>query len=168
MRIAKNSHTHGREAARRARIILTKGMRRMQRLTISLDDETAAALDAFMAARGYSNRSEAMRDLLRGGLRDALPAFDAKAPCVAAVSYIYDHHERELGRRLMQAQHAHHNLGVTTLHLHLDHDHCVEVALLRGATGEVRHFAEELVSERGVRLGGVNLMPVPKRRGQKP
>jgi CopG family nickel-responsive transcriptional regulator len=133
----------------------------MQRLTMSLDDNTAAALDAFMAGRGYSNRSEAVRDLLRAGLRDAAAEHDPSLPCVAAVSYVYDHHERDLGRRLTDAQHEHHDLGVTTLHIHLDHHLCVEVALLRGPGAEVRRFAEALVRERGVRLGGVNVMPVP-------
>ena len=134
----------------------------MQRLTISLDHETAAALDAFMAGRGYGNRSEAVRDLLRSGLREAAGEHEPMLPCVAAVSYIYDHHERDLGRRLTEAQHAHHDLGVTTVHLHLDHHHCVEVALLRGPAGDIRHFAEALVRERGVRLGGINVMPIPQ------
>jgi CopG family nickel-responsive transcriptional regulator len=132
----------------------------MQRLTLSLDDDTAAALDAFMAGRGYSNRSEAVRDLLRASLRDASAQQDPSLPCVAAVSYLYDHHERDLGRRLTEAQHAHHDLAVTTLHVHLEHHQCVEVALLRGPSAEVRGFAEALVRERGVRLGGINLMPV--------
>lgn len=134
----------------------------MQRLTISLDDDTAASLEAFMAGRGDANRSEAIRDLIRAALRDDAGARDPGLPCVAAVSYLYDHHERELGRRLTEAQHTHHDLGVTTLHLHLDHHLCVEVALLRGPADEVRDFAEALVRERGVRLGGINLMPVPQ------
>lgn len=139
----------------------------MQRVTMSLDNDTAAALDTFMAARGYSNRSEAMRDLLRAGLRDAASEQNPAMPCVAAVSYIYDHHERDLGRRLTEAQHAHHDLGVTTLHLHLNHHLCLEVALLRGPSGEVRRFAEALVRERGVRLGGINVMPVPLAPGHR-
>jgi CopG family nickel-responsive transcriptional regulator len=134
----------------------------VQRLTISLDDDTAGALDSFMVGRGYENRSEAVRDLLRAGLRDAASEQADASPCVAAVSYLYDHHERELSRRLTEAQHAHHELGVTTLHLHLDQHLCVEVALLRGPATEVRTFAEALIRERGVRLGGVNLMPVPE------
>jgi CopG family nickel-responsive transcriptional regulator len=80
---------------------------------------------------------------------------------MAVVSYIYDHHQRDLGRRLMQAQHDHHALGVATLHTHLDHDNCLEVVLLRGAAEAVRGFAQALVSERGVRLGGMNLLPLP-------
>jgi CopG family nickel-responsive transcriptional regulator len=133
----------------------------MHRITVTLDDETAGGLDAFMQARGYANRSEAMRDLLRGALRDTGAAQAPGAPCMAVVSYIYDHHERDLGRRLMQAQHDHHALGVATLHTHLDHDNCLEVVLLRGTAEAVRGFAESLVSERGVRLGGMNLLPLP-------
>lgn len=132
----------------------------MHRITVTLDDETAAGLDAFMQARGYANRSEAMRDLLRGALRDSGTAQRRDVPCMAVVSYIYDHHQRDLGRRLMRAQHEHHALGVATLHAHLDHEHCLEVVLLRGTTAAVRRFAEALVAERGVRLGGMNLLPL--------
>lgn len=133
-----------------------------QRVTITLDDDTAAALDGFMARRGYANRSEAMRDLLHGGLaRAAEEAADPPGDCVAVVSFVYDHAERELGRRLMDAQHAHHDIGVATLHAHLDAQHCVEVALLRGKARAVRPFAEALIAERGVRLGRLNLMPAP-------
>ncbi|WP_203072586.1 nickel-responsive transcriptional regulator NikR [Falsiroseomonas ponticola] len=142
-----------------------------QRITITLDDETAAALDAFMARRGYANRSEAMRDLLHGGLaRSAEEAGDPEGECVAVASFVYDHAERELGRRLLDAQHAHHDLSVATLHAHLDAHHCVEVALLRGQARAVRPFAESLIAERGVRLGRVNLMPAPRpgrRRGHR-
>ncbi len=133
-----------------------------QRVTITLDDDTATALDGFMARRGYANRSEAMRDLIHGGLaRTAEEAEDPPGDCVAVVSFVYDHEERELGRRLMDAQHAHHDLGVATLHAHLDHHHCVEVALLRGKARQVRPFAEALIAERGVRLGRLTLMPAP-------
>lgn len=133
-----------------------------QRVTITLDDETAAALDGFMARRGYANRSEAMRDLLHGGLaRTAEEAGDPPGECVAVVSFVYDHEERELGRRLLNAQHAHHDIGVAILHAHLDAHQCVEVALLRGQAKAVRPFAEALIAERGVRLGRLNMMPAP-------
>lgn len=135
----------------------------MQRLTITLDDDTSDALDAYMAAHGYSNRSEAIRDLLRAPLRDAETARDPATPCMGVVSYIYDHHERDLGRRLIRAQHDHHDLGVATLHTHLDHSHCLEVAVLRGTATQVQDFARTLVRERSVRFGAVNLMPLPAR-----
>ena len=136
------------------------------RLTISLDDETAGALDAFMRARRYANRSEAVRDLLRAGLAENAAGQVAHGECLAAVSYIYDHHERELGRRLLQAGHDHHALGVATLHAHIDQHHCAEVALLRGPARQVRRFAEAMVAERGVKLGHANVMPLgaPHRR----
>ena len=137
-----------------------------QRVTITLDDETAAALDGFMARRGYENRSEAMRDLIHGGLARAAEedGTNRHDPCVAVVSFLYDHAERELGRRLLQAQHAHHHLGLATMHAHLDHHLCAEVALLRGPAAEVRGFAEEMIAERGVRMGRINLMPLARRR----
>jgi CopG family nickel-responsive transcriptional regulator len=134
-----------------------------QRVTITLDDETGAALDEFMTRRGYANRSEAVRDLLHGGLARAAEEEGGalQGECVAVVSFVYDHEERELGRRLLNAQHAHHDIGVATLHAHLDAHQCVEVALLRGQAQAVRPFAEALIAERGVRLGRVNVMPAP-------
>jgi len=132
----------------------------VQRLTISLDDDIAAAIDAFMERRGYTNRSEAIRDLVRGALVEAADVGPDAAHCVAAVSYVYDHHERDLTQRLAHAQHAHHDLTIATMHAHLDHDHCMEVTLLRGPTAEVRQLAESAVAERGVRFGQINLVPV--------
>lgn len=79
---------------------------------------------------------------------------------MACVSYVYDRHQRELGRRLAQDQHAHHELAVSTLHVHLDADQCLEVALLRGRPAQVRERAERITSERGVRHGNVHLLPV--------
>jgi CopG family transcriptional regulator, nickel-responsive regulator len=131
----------------------------VQRLTISLDDDMAEAIDAFMVRRGYTNRSEAIRDLVRDGLLRARD--DAGVgQCVAAVSYVYDHHERDLVRRLADAQHDHHDVVIATMHAHLDHHDCLEVSLMRGPVGQVRRLAEAAVAERGVRFGQVNLVPV--------
>ena len=137
----------------------------MQRLTISLDDDLSAAFDAFAEDHGYQNRSEAMRDLIRDRLergrleREQLERQD-NAWCIASVSYVYNHHERELAGRLAALQHAHHDLNVSSMHVHLDHDDCMETVILRGRTGQVRQFADSLVAERGVRHGKVYLVPV--------
>lgn len=131
----------------------------MERFTISLDADLAAAFDAFIRARGYGNRSEAVRDLLRERIGAQQLAADAAPYCIATLSYIYNHHERELAERLTALQHAHHDLGVATMHAHLDHDNCVETVILRGATAAVRAFAEALQAERGVRHGQLNLVP---------
>ncbi|MFC7541900.1 nickel-responsive transcriptional regulator NikR [Siccirubricoccus deserti] len=101
----------------------------MQRITITIDDDLLETVDALVARHGYASRSEAMRDLVReAAKREAA----AETPCIATLSYVYDHAVRELPRRLAQAQHAHHDLSVASLHVHLDHDTCLEVAVLRG------------------------------------
>lgn len=134
----------------------------MQRFTISLDDNLAAEFDALIAQRGYANRSEAVRDLLRSHLDRLREARDANAPCVANLSYVYNHHERELAERLTKLQHAHHDLTISTMHAHLDHDHCIESVILKGPARAVRQFADALAAERGVRHGLLNLVTVER------
>jgi len=134
----------------------------MQRVTITLDDELVAALDQVIATRGYQNRSEAIRDLARAGLVQATEeaAAGGRGECVAALVYVYDHEGRALAKRLTRSFHDHHDLSVATLHVHLDHESCLEVAVLRGHAGEIRHMTDHLTSERGVRHGRVVMIPV--------
>ena len=131
----------------------------MQRVTITLDDELMAALDDFIAARGYANRSEAIRDLARAGLDRAAEADVGSGASVGALVYVYDHEARDLPRRLTTASHGHHDLVLATMHVHLDHENCLEVTALRGRTEEVRHFADHVMAERGVRHGRLMLVP---------
>jgi len=132
----------------------------MQRITITVDDDLLAQFDALMLRHGYGNRSEAFRDLLRARLeRERFDSASATA-CVGCLTYIYDHAKRELPRRLMEAQHAHHDLSLSTLHLHLDHDNCLEAAILRGRTGEVQAFANTVMTQPGVRHGHLWVVPV--------
>ncbi|MDP2196229.1 MAG: nickel-responsive transcriptional regulator NikR [Rhodocyclaceae bacterium] len=130
----------------------------MQRFTISLDEDLAREFDRLIAERGYRNRSEAVRDLLRGQLEAARPTADGH--CVANLSYVYNHHERDLAERLTTLQHGHHDLTVATMHAHLDHDNCLESVILKGPTAQVRAFAEALTAERGVRHGSLNIVAV--------
>ena len=133
----------------------------MQRITITLDDDLVTELDRFMSGRGYQNRSEAIRDLVRGGVQQATEQGHPDADCAAAVVYVYDHETRELPKRLTRNYHNHTDLSVATFHIHLDHDSCMEVTALRGRTVEVRHFAEQVIAERGVRHGKIVLVPMP-------
>jgi CopG family nickel-responsive transcriptional regulator len=137
----------------------------MQRITLSLDDELAATLDRHMKKRRYASRSEALRDILRDFRARERLGQQAGGFCVATLAYVYDHETRDLGRRLKKAQHEHHDLQVATLHVHLDHESCLEVAVLRGAASEVRALADETTSQRGVRHGQLHL--VPANRGQQ-
>jgi CopG family transcriptional regulator, nickel-responsive regulator len=132
----------------------------MQRTTITLDDDLMTRLDQFMQERRYANRSEAMRDLVRSGLEQATLNASAEAQCLGAVVYVYDHEARDLSSRLTHAAHDHHDLAIATMHVHLDHDSCMEVTVLRGQVGEVRHFADHVIAERGVRHGKLVLVPV--------
>lgn len=131
----------------------------MQRVTLSLDDDLLAEVDALIQTRGYQNRSEAVRDLVRAGLQDAATTH-ASGPCIAALFYIYNHEARELSRRLTRTFHDHHDLSLTSLHVHLDHGSCLEVSLLKGEMQNVRAFADKVIAERGVRHGQVIVVPV--------
>jgi len=136
----------------------------MQRITITIEDDLLAEIDAAAEARGYQNRSEIIRDLARAGLQQN--AEDAPSgQCVAALVYVYDHAARELSKRLVQNFHGHHDLSLATLHVHLDDDSCMEVTALKGQSGEVRHFADHIIAERGVRYGRVVMIPtVPAKK----
>jgi CopG family nickel-responsive transcriptional regulator len=134
----------------------------MERFTISLDDELARAFDAFIAGHGYENRSEAVRDLIRARLEaQATFQFD-EGHCVASLSYVYNHESRELAERLAARQHARHDLTVATMHVHLDHEDCLETVVLQGPTAAVRTFAAALIAEPGVRHGALNLVGVER------
>lgn len=132
----------------------------MQRVTVSIDDELMVDLDRIIASRGYQNRSEAVRDLVRSGIRQAVDDLGGEqSHCVASLTYVYDHEERELSKRLTRAFHHHHDLALASLHVHLDHATCMEVTVLKGPSAEVQHLAEHVIAERGVRHGRLVTMP---------
>lgn len=132
----------------------------MKRLTMSLDDDLADAFDALVQERGYENRSEAFRDLLRHDLGHQRQLERPDGPCVATLSYVYHHHQRQLAMRLTDMQHAHHDLTVATTHAHLDLDQCIETVILRGRTDAVQAFAQSVIAQPGVIHGQLHLVPV--------
>ena len=132
----------------------------MERFTISLDEKLAHEFDHWIAERNYTTRSEAVRDLLRAELQNSRLKNDASLNCVACLSYVFNHHERDLAERLNALQHERHDLTVSTMHAHLDHDHCLETVILRGNTDAVREFADAVIAERGVHHGKLNLIAV--------
>ncbi len=138
----------------------------MQRLTISLDDDLAEAFDELIQRRGYANRSEAIRDLLRRELGESDLTSGIAKQCVAVLSYVFDHHERQLSSRLTSLQHDHHDLAIATMHAHISHEDCVETVILRGATREVKDFAQSVIAETGVRHGQMQLIPVETKINQ--
>ena len=137
----------------------------MERITISLDTELAEEFDRFSKQHGYLNRSEAIRDLIRQKLEAQRLEQDDQGYCVGTLTYVYNHQERELASRLTRAQHAHHDLAVSTLHVHLDHDNCLETVVVNGPTSQVRAFADEVIARPGVRHGELYLIPVNEEEG---
>jgi CopG family transcriptional regulator, nickel-responsive regulator len=139
----------------------------MQRVTVSLEEELADEFDELVHARGYQNRSEAVRDLMRQALEARRLEKGESRLCVASLSYIFNHHERDLAEKLTEAQHAHHDLVLSTMHVHLDHETCLESVMLKGPTPDVRAFADQVRAERGVRYGNLNLVSVESGRTHK-
>jgi CopG family nickel-responsive transcriptional regulator len=131
----------------------------MQRFTITIDDELLEAVDTLMAAKGYASRSEAIRDMIRAAATQEAAVAD-QTSCVAILGYVYDHGTRALAQRLTHTLHDHHDLSVAGMHVHLDHDTCLEVSVLRGAVGKVRSLADSLTSQRGVRHASLHVVPV--------
>ena len=139
----------------------------MERFTISLDEKLAKEFDRLIRERGYDNRSEAVRDILREKLETSRLDREEAPDCIAALSYVNNHHERDLAERLTAQSHAHHDLTVSTMHAHLDHENCLETVILRGPTADVREFAHAMMAERGVRHGALNLIPADLNAGRK-
>jgi CopG family transcriptional regulator, nickel-responsive regulator len=126
----------------------------LTRVSISLEAALLAAFDQQIAGKGYSTRSEAIRDLIRDRLlREGVK--DQRGELVAVVTIVYDHHARELAARLIDKQHHHHDVVVSTLHVHLGSRHCLEVSVLRGPAAEVTHLGDELVATKGVLHGEI-------------
>jgi CopG family nickel-responsive transcriptional regulator len=131
----------------------------LTRISISLENALLKAFDRNIEGRGYGTRSEAIRDLIRDRLiREEGKGDEGQtSEQVAVVTLVYDHHARELASQLIDKQHHHHQLVVSTMHVHLGERHCLEVSVLRGSAAEVRHLGEELLSTRGVLHGEITL-----------
>ena len=132
----------------------------MERVTISLEDGLLEEFDAFIKRKGYENRSEAIRDLLRHHLEQDRLAENRAQQVMGCLSYVYNHHERDLSQRLTSIQHEHHDLMLSGMHVHLDHDNCMEVQILRGPIQSVRDLSNQMIAETGVRHGNLNLVSV--------
>jgi CopG family nickel-responsive transcriptional regulator len=124
----------------------------LNRIGIAIDSELMERFDRSIERSGYTNRSEAFRDLIR----DRLVSEQTAAPSsfvVGTVTLIYDHHAHGVGEKLTELQHAYHHLVVSTTHAHLDHDFCLEVLIVHGKSSEVDQIADRLIGLKGVQHG---------------
>ena len=122
-----------------------------ERFSTSLEPELLAQFDQYIDKNGYENRSEAVRDLIRRAL--IAEQWEAGEEVAGVVTLVYDHHQRQLQDQITEVQHDYHHLVVSTTHVHLDHHHCLEVAIVRGKAGKVREMAQKIIALRGVKDG---------------
>jgi len=124
-------------------------MGKLSRFGVSIDSDLLDRFDSFIKDKGYENRSEALRDLIRDRLVDSV-VVGGNGSVVGTVTLIYDHHTRLLPEKLTDLQHEHHEIIISTLHAHLDHENCLEVIVLRGKSRDVQKLADRLISTKGV------------------
>jgi CopG family nickel-responsive transcriptional regulator len=124
----------------------------LSRIGIALHSDLLKRFDDFITRLGYTNRSEAFRDLIRDRLVAEQTA-DPDATVVGTVTLIYDHHAHGVSERLTELQHADHELVVATSHAHLDHDSCLEVLIVHGRSAKIEEFAGRLIGLKGVQHG---------------
>jgi CopG family nickel-responsive transcriptional regulator len=127
------------------------------RFGVAMEGSLLEAFDALVEERGGS-RSELLRDLVRAEVTRAKVSSGASA--VATLTLVYDHHVRDLTERLTDFQHALGEKVTSTLHVHLDHDHCLEVIVMRGPSDELKRAGGRLLATRGVKHGGMELIAV--------
>jgi len=132
-------------------------MEQIERIGVSLEKGLLADFDKLIAKKGYQNRSEAVRDLIRQQLSGERLG-NPKTKAVAAVCMVYDHHSTKLMQKLTSLQHSHLLQTICTMHIHLDKHDCMEIIVLKGPVGEINQTAENILSQKGIKLGRVNLI----------
>ena len=127
-------------------------MSKLVRFGVSMDKRLLATLDGLVKRRGYANRSEAIRDLVRSEqVRGAWES--GQGPSAATLTIVYDHHVSEVGERLTDLQHDHADLVHSAMHVHLSHRMCLEVIVMRGKPKRIQKLADHLIAARGVKHG---------------
>lgn len=126
-------------------------MAELVRTGVSIEQDLLDKFDELIAKRGYGNRSEALRDLIREAL--VSEEVNSNKAVVATLSMIYDHHHPDLSNKLTEAQHHYHDNVLAATHVHLDHTNCFEVVIMKGPAGEVQHLADHMLSLKGVKHG---------------
>ena len=132
-------------------------MSNIERFSVSVDRRLLEEFDKRNKQMGYGNRSEAIRDLVRDCLIKKKQWIKDNVRVVATVTLVYNHHTSEVMERLIDIQHEHAGLVVSCMHVHLDHDNCLEVVVLRGMGREVKKLAHQLIAQKGVKHGKATL-----------
>jgi CopG family transcriptional regulator, nickel-responsive regulator len=137
-------------------MLLCVRMSGLSRIGVAIDTDLLNKFDKLIGQRGYTNRSEAFRDLIRDELVEKTWE-SPESQVVGTVTLVYDHHVRMLNEKLTGIQHDYHHSILSTLHVHLDHDNCLEVLVVRGRSADVRKVADVLISTKGVKHGRLTI-----------
>ncbi|MCI0499709.1 MAG: nickel-responsive transcriptional regulator NikR [Planctomycetales bacterium] len=132
-------------------------MSTIERVGVSLEKDLLGQFDEFIGKQGYTNRSEAIRDLIRDRLSQEQLA-NPHVEAIAGVFLVYDHHATKLADKLLHLQHTHLLQVISSTHIHLDHHTCLEMIILRGNVGRIEHLANHMASLKGVKLSRIALM----------
>ena len=132
----------------------------LKRFSISLEENLLDSFDQYIKAQSYNNRSEAIRDLIRKAL--VKQAWLGDSNVMGVITLVYDHHQHQLQEKVTEVQHDHHHQIVSTTHVHMDHNNCLEVIIVRGKAQEVQELADRLIALRGVRDGNLAMSSTGK------
>jgi CopG family nickel-responsive transcriptional regulator len=133
------------------------------RFSVSIEKDLLERFLRMARQRGWHNRSEALRNLMRDSL--VQEEWRGNTEIVGTITIVYDHHRRELSKRLTAIQHDHHAAVLATTHFHLDHDNCLEMIAVRGTASEVQKIADSLIGTRGVKHGKLSATTTGRRLG---
>lgn len=135
-------------------------MDELMRFGVSLDRRLLEEFDRHIRRRHYTNRSEALRDLIRANL--VSDEWDENKETVGTITFVYDHHVRDLAGKLTDIQHAYQGQILSGMHVHLDHSHCLEVLVVKGKGTDIKKVADALVSVKGVKHGKLTMTTTAK------
>jgi len=134
---------------------------RLVRFGVSMDENLLQRFDTLISRKGYANRSEAMRDLIREHLVEE-EWREKGREMIGTITIVYNHHTRGLSDTLIDLQHHFHNLIISTMHLHMDEDNCLEVLVVKGKVNKIKSIADKLISTRGVKHGKLTMTTTGK------
>ena len=126
-------------------------MGRLVRVAVSIDEKLFKRFEELIEKRGYVNRSEAIRDLIRAALIEESLKEDNFA--FGTITLVYDHHQRELSEKITDIEHGYLDNIISTMHIHIDHNHCLEVIAVKGKVREIKELADKLLTLKGVKHG---------------
>lgn len=138
-------------------------MAKLTRFGVSVDDDLLKKFDEIIKNKKYENRSEAIRDLIRNLIvEEEWAKKNFNNDSIGTINLVYDHHKRELLNKLNHIQHDYNKYIVSDTHVHLDHNNCLDVIIVRGKTGKLKEIADKLISLKGIKFGKLSIATIGK------